>query len=368
MDPTSRREFLIKSGAAAAALGIASLADNAAAQTLVRPGALVSVGDASVKELALLGVDAAKKAGAQYADVRISQNRSQRIFTREHRVQSLDDSETFGVGVRVLSNGAWGFAAGRELTKDQVLKLVKRAMAQAQANQSALVRPVVLAPVKPTPNGTWNTPIEIDPFSVAIEDKVALLLAANDAALKVDGARFVTSGMFFLREEKTLATSDGTFVVQTIYRTQPTMTVTAVAKDFSDFQTRQSTDVQPMGLGYEHVRDAKLVENAPRWADEAVQKLSAKPVEVGQVRSRAPPHAPLAHDPRIDRAPHRARPRDGIRSQLCGHEFRLATGQDARPVPLRPRDHEHPGRPRTRWARSAPSAGMMRASRPTPSS
>jgi TldD protein len=309
MDPTSRRDFLIKSGAAAAALGIASLAENASAQTLVLPGAPVSAGDASIKDLALLGVDAAKKAGAQYADVRIAQNRSQRIFTREHRVQALDDSETFGIGVRVLANGAWGFAAGRELTKDQVLALVKRAMAQAQANRTALVRPVVLAPVTPTPNGTWNTPIEIDPFSVAIEDKVALLLAANDAALKVQGARFVTSGMFFLREEKTLATSDGTFVVQTIYRTQPTMTVTAVAPDFSDFQSRQSTDVQPMGLGYEHVRDAKLLENAPRWAGEAVQKLSAKPVEVGKYDLVLHPthlwltiHESIAHPTELDRA------------------------------------------------------------------
>ena len=309
MDPTSRREFLIKSGAAAAALGIASLADNAAAQTLIVPGAPVSAGDASIKELALLGVDAAKKAGAQYADVRIAQNRSQRIFTRERRVQALDDSETFGIGVRVLANGAWGFAAGRELTKDQVLTLVKRAMAQAQANRTALVRPVVLAPVTPTANGTWNTPIEIDPFSVAIEDKVALLLAANEAALKVQGARFVTSGMFFLREEKTLATSDGTFVVQTIYRAQPTMTVTAVAPDFSDFQSRQSTDIQPMGLGYEHVRDAKLIENAPRWAGEAVQKLSAKPVEVGKYDLVLHPthlwltiHESIAHPTELDRA------------------------------------------------------------------
>jgi len=309
MDPTSRREFLIKSGAAAAALGIASLADNAAAQTLIVPGAPVSAGDASIKELALLGVDAAKKAGAQYADVRIAQNRSQRIFTRERRVQALDDSETFGIGVRVLANGAWGFAAGRELTKDQVLTLVKRAMAQAQANRTALVRPVVLAPVTPTANGTWNTPIEIDPFSVAIEDKVALLLAANEAALKVQGARFVTSGMFFLREEKTLATSDGTFVVQTIYRAQPTMTVTAVAPDFSAFQSRQSTDIQPMGLGYEHVRDAKLIENAPRWAGEAVQKLSAKPVEVGKYDLVLHPthlwltiHESIAHPTELDRA------------------------------------------------------------------
>ena len=93
------------------------------------PPAPTSVGDASIKELALLGVDAAKQAGAQYADVRISENRSQTIFTRERRVQNMSDSETFGIGVRVLVNGAWGFAAGRELTRDDVQRLVKRAVA-----------------------------------------------------------------------------------------------------------------------------------------------------------------------------------------------------------------------------------------------
>ena len=79
-------------------------------------------------------------------------------------------------------------------------------------------------------NGTWKSPIEIDPFNVAIEDKVALLLAANQAALAVKGARFVNSSMFFLREEKTFASTDGSFTVQTIYRTQPSMTVTAVGQ------------------------------------------------------------------------------------------------------------------------------------------
>jgi TldD protein len=311
MDSNSRREFLKKTGAAAAALGLAAYADPAEAATrLIVPSAPPpSPGDASIKEIALYGVDTAKKAGAQYADVRISENRSQRIFTREHRVQGLNDSETFGIGVRVLVNGAWGFAAGRELTKEEVSRLVKRAVAQAAANRSALVRPVVLAPVTPTPNGEWKTPIEIDPFGVAIEDKVALLLAANEAALKVQGARFVTSGMFFLREQKTLATTDGTFVTQTIYRAQPTMTVTAVSSNFSDFQSRQSNDIQPMGLGYEHVRDAKLVENAPRWASEAVQKLSAKPVEVGKYDLVLHPthlwltiHESIAHPTELDRS------------------------------------------------------------------
>src|SRR5690606_21113051 len=96
---------------------------------------------------------------------------------------------------------------------------------------------------------------------------------------------------------------------QTIFRTQPSMTVTAVSPDMSDFQTRQSTDIQPMGRGYEHVTDAKLVETAPRWADEAVQKLSAKSVEVGRYDLVLHPthlwltiHEAIAHPTELDRA------------------------------------------------------------------
>jgi len=257
----------------------------------------------------MLALDAAKSAGASYADVRISRNRNQAISTRERRVQNLVDNETFGFGVRVLVDGAWGFAASRELTRDEVSRIARQAVAQARANRTTLVRPVTLAPVTPTPDGTWRGPARIDPFDVPIEEKVELLLAANAAALGVAGARFVNSQMFFLREEKTLATTDGTYVVQTIYRAQPSLNITAVASDNSDFQTRQSNDVQPMGKGYEHVLDAKLVENAPKWADEAVRKLSAKPVEVGRYDLVLHPshlwltiHESIAHPTELDRA------------------------------------------------------------------
>ena len=257
----------------------------------------------------MLALDAAKSAGASYADVRISRNRNQAISTRERRVQNLVDNETFGFGVRVLVDGAWGFAASRDLTRDEVARVARQAVAQARANRTTMVRPVTLAPVTPTPDGSWRSPARIDPFDVPVEEKAALLLAANAAALGVSGARFVNSQMFFLREEKTLATTDGTYVVQTIFRAQPTLTVTAVASDNSDFQTRQSNDIQPMGKGYEHVLDAKLVENAPRWAEEAVRKLSAKPVEVGRYDLILHPshlwltiHESIAHPTELDRA------------------------------------------------------------------
>jgi TldD protein len=303
--PHTRREFLQLSSAAA--LGLAAY--RLPPQYRIAPPTTPPLTDPTFKELAMRALDAAKSAGAEYADVRISQNRNQAIQAREHRVQSLSDSETFGFGVRVLVKGAWGFAASRELAADEMVRVARQAVAQAQANRAALERPVVLAPVSPTANGTWRGPAEIDPFEVPVEEKAALLLDANAAALKVQGAKFVSSGMFFLREEKTLATSDGTYVVQTIFRSQPQMTVTAVAPDFSDFQSRQSNDIQPMGRGYEHVRDAKLVENATRWATEAVQKLGAKPVDVGRYDLVLHPthlwltiHESIAHPTELDRA------------------------------------------------------------------
>src|SRR5690606_22265183 len=126
-----------------------------------------------------------------------------------------------GFGVRVLVDGAWGFAASADVKRDEVARIARQAVAQAKANRSALIRPVELAPAEVTPDGSWRSPAQIDPFDIAIEDKVALLLAANEAALRVRGARFVNSNMFFLREEKTFANSEGTFTVQTIYRAQP---------------------------------------------------------------------------------------------------------------------------------------------------
>ncbi len=312
----SRREFLRTTSAAAAAIGLAACG---AAQRPLEEAPTPSpaptndhagtAGDPSFRELALLALDAAKSSGASYADVRISRNRSQRVFTRERRVQGITDRETFGFGVRVLVDGAWGFAASRELTRDEVPRVAKQAVAQARANRASLVRPVVLAPVKPVPDGVWRSPARTDPFDIAIEDKVALLLAANEAALAVKGARFVSSAMFFLKEEKTLATTDGTYAVQTIFRSQPSVNVTAVASDFSDFQSRSSTDIQPMGRGYEQVTDADLVANATRWAEEAVEKLSARPVEVGRYDLVLHPthlwltiHESIAHPTELDRA------------------------------------------------------------------
>ena len=306
----SRREFLRTTGAAAAAAGLTSLVPAPLIADPASPrGALPTPGDAVLNELAQRALDAARSAGASYADVRISNGRTQSITTRERRVQGVSDAETFGFGVRTLVDGAWGFAASSILTAEEVARVARQAVAQARANRAALVRPVVLAPAPVVRDGTWRSPARIDPFEVPLADKVELLLAANAAALGVRGARFVNSAMFFLKDEKTYANTDGTTTVQTIFRAQPSMSVTAVSADGSDFQSRESTDVQPMGLGYEHVLDARLAENAPRWAAEAVEKLGARSVEVGRYDLLLHPthlwltiHESIAHPTELDRA------------------------------------------------------------------
>jgi TldD protein len=289
-----RRDFLATGAAAAASLALPA------------PALSASGAEDDHRELAMRALDAARGAGAEYADVRVSRNRSQALSTRERQITGFEDSDTFGFGVRVLADGAWGFAASRETTPDEAARVARLAVAQARANAAARRGRVELAPVEAVPDGRWRSPIETDPFEVAIEEKVDLLFRANAAALGVAGARFVNSSMFFVREEKTFASTEGTYTVQTIYRSYPQMTVTAVAG--ADFQTRLSTPVQPMGLGYEHVRGADLVGNAPRWAEDAVAKLSARPVQPGRYDLVLMPshlfltiHESIAHPTELDR-------------------------------------------------------------------
>jgi TldD protein len=314
----NRRDFVKGSAAAAAVSALGARAAGALplgelpAGVIAPPngGRIITTGipgDPALHDLAMKALDAARSAGASYADVRIGRYRSQFVSTRERRVQGLADSETFGVGVRTLVNGAWGFAATRELTTDGVTGAAQTAAAQAKANRAAQVRPVTLAPTSPTPGGEWKSPIKVDPFTVPVADKVALLLAANEAALKA-GAKFVTSGMSFLREEKTFASTDGTYTVQTIYRSSPNVNVTAVSSDNSDFQSRSSTEIAPKGLGYEHVTESDLVGNAQKWAGEAMEKLKAKPVDVGRYDLILHPsnlfltiHESVAHPLELDR-------------------------------------------------------------------
>jgi TldD protein len=303
----SRRDFVKKAAAAAALTAIGSRGD-ALAQLPLHVAPPRTAAD-DFPELCRRAVDAARAGGAQYADARIARYRSQGVQTRERRVQGLSDNETAGIGVRALVNGAWGFAATAELTPDSVTEVARAAIAQARANRAALARPIVLAPYGAAQTGTWRSPIKTDPFTIPIAAKAEILLAANAAAMRVRGVRFASSGVNFLREEKWFANSEGSNTEQVLYRCSPGMNITAISPDNSDFQSRNSTEISPRGLGYEYFVDADLPGKAPGWANEAVQKLSGKPVEVGRYDLVLHPthlwltiHESIAHPTELDRA------------------------------------------------------------------
>jgi TldD protein len=300
-----RRDFLIHGALVGAGLGLGG-GRLEAQPWLVWPSAPSA--DPYFRELAALALEAALSAGAQHADFRISRNRSQSVSTRERQITGLSDGETFGFGVRVLVDGTWGFAASGELERDEVQRIARVAAAQAKANRVAQRQPVELAPTEVYPDGRWQSPIRVDPFEVSIEEKIDLLLRANAAALGVAGLRFVNSSLFFVHEEKFYADTAGTVTNQTVYRANANMNCTAVAADGSDFQSRSATDVPPRALGWEYILESDLVGNAARWAEEAVEKLSARPVQPGRYDLVLLPshlwltiHESIAHPTELDR-------------------------------------------------------------------
>jgi TldD protein len=307
---TNRRDFIKQGGVAAAAVAITACRTAppapAPAPSVAASGA--SRMDASVKELLMEALNAARLAGAGFADARIQRSRNNVVSTRERQITNVVDTDTMGIGVRALVDGTWGFAATRDLSRAGVARAAREAVAIAKANRMARDRAVQLAPAPAEPNGVWQSDFKVDPFTIPVEEKVALLLAANDAALKVPGIRFVNSSLFFAKEEKSYANSDGTVTVQTLVRTGVPFSATAIAPDNSDFQARGAV-VAPMGRGWEYVLEQDLVGNAPRWATEAVEKLNAKPVEVGKYDLILHPtnlwltiHESIAHPTELDRA------------------------------------------------------------------
>jgi len=149
--------------------------------------------------------------GASYADIRISRHKNQSIRTRENRVDRISNSESYGFGVRVLVDGTWGFAASHRLTKSNVAKITRRALEIAQANKIAQRLPVELAEVD-SYEDEWLSPIEKDPFQVPIDEKIDLLLTVNAEALKVEGAKYCSSSMLFMNEEKHFASTEGSYI------------------------------------------------------------------------------------------------------------------------------------------------------------
>jgi TldD protein len=300
----TRRSFLKTGSAALGALAVAPRMLPAVPEPRPLPPLYT---DPATRELMMEALDAAKRAGASWADVRISRNRTNSIQTRERQVTDVVDADTMGCGVRVLVDGCWGFCATEELTKAGVGGAAQEAAAIARANRVARDRRVELAPAPSHKDVTWRSAYTIDPFTVPVEEKADLLLRANAEALKAPNVRFVNSGLSFVKEERNYANTDGSVITQDYVRSWVTLACTAVGT--GDFAQRGPEVVQPAGRGWEYVLEADVVTNARKWGEEASEKLGAKSVEVGRYDLILHPsqlfltiHESLAHPTELDRA------------------------------------------------------------------
>lgn len=249
----------------------------------------------------------AKKLGAEYADIRINRYRIESIGTRERQVQFVSRGENFGFGVRLLIKGTWGFSASPDVTESEVLRVTREAAAIAKANAGFNKKKVELAPA-PKASGSWKSPIRKDPFDVSTDEKIEFLLRLNDSALAVKGVSFVNSSVAWVNEQKYLATSEGTRTDQYLIRGVPNFSVTAVDRTKGDFQTRNAL-AQGRSAGWEYTSDYDWIGEARQAGEEAVEKLSAKPVEPGAYDLVLHPshlfltiHESVGHSTELDRA------------------------------------------------------------------
>ncbi len=242
-----RREFLIGAG-----VGIGGLLMPMAFSRTIAAEALTERIDIGLKKrLADAALSAATGAGASYCDVRIGRYLRQSILTREKNVQGVLNTESTGVGVRVIAGGAWGFAATNDLSVDGVVAAARQATAVAKANAINQTEPVQLAPTPGVGEVSWAAPVAKNAMTVPIQDKVELLMAANAGAMAA-GADFVRSSIAAINEQKYFASTDGSYIDQDVQRIAAPFQVTAIDKASGKFRSRSGLSA-PMGMGYEYL-------------------------------------------------------------------------------------------------------------------
>jgi TldD protein len=318
-----RRDFIKGAGAGMGGLLLPSFIGMGNA---VAAEVLVSKMDVALKKkLADIALNAATKAGATYCDVRIGRYLRQFVITRENKVQNVVNTESTGVGIRVIANGTWGFAATSEMSDDAIANAALQATQIAKANSKYQSTPVQLAPQKGVGEVSWKTPIKKNPMEVPIKEKVDLLLGVNAAALK-NGANFVRSIIFAVNEQKYFASTDGSYIDQDVFRIWAPLQATAIDKASGKFRTRSGLSA-PMGMGYEYL-DAKpsgrvalpggavaystsynMHEDAIAAAKQARAKLTARSVKPGKYDLVLDPshlwltiHESVGHPTELDRA------------------------------------------------------------------
>jgi TldD protein len=228
-----------------------------------------------MKDLASWALSTATQRGATYADVRIVNDRTRALATKNGKIGNASDSQSQGLGVRVIVDGAWGFASSAELERAAVEATAARAVEIAKASAQVKQSDVRLVPEKPVKT-EWTTPYKIHPFSISIEQNLALLMKIDAELRSVVGVTLAEANMNFRQEEQWFFSSEGADIQQTKITTGAGYVAYAFAG--SEIQKRSypnSFGGQWQNKGYELIEELKLVENARRIGEEAVALHSA---------------------------------------------------------------------------------------------
>ena len=234
-----------------------------------------------MKDLCSRAVDAALGAGADYADARVVERRQQHVGTRNGQVETVDDAESAGIGVRVLVRGAWGFAAANRLDGSGARDTGLRAVAFARAGSGADGHAdVSLAPLEPR-SGEYRTPADRDPVEVPLSEKVALCLRAEEG-LRSAEVRVSEAGVRAMRERRWLRSSEGTDVFQELLECGGGIDATAIRGGLVQVRSFPSAHGgASFQGGWEELDRLGLEREAPRVAEEAAALLSAPPCPAG---------------------------------------------------------------------------------------
>ena len=260
-----------------------------------------------MRDLTDRALDTATSQGASYADVRIVRRLDESISVKSQRVEGVASGESEGFGVRVLVDGAWGFASSHRLETAEIDRVAAEAVRIARASATAIRRPVVLDG-RPPAHGTYETPVAEDPFAVPLETKIGDLLAADRAMNGVKGIAYTESLYAAQREWKTFAASDGSFTEQTITHVGSGIEANAIEGDEHQRRSWPDNGGGWQAAGYEFVRELDLLGHAEAYAEEAVALLSAPQCPPGRATIILDPsqlymqiHESCGHPTELDR-------------------------------------------------------------------
>jgi len=235
-----------------------------------------------MKQFASWALDTAVSRGATYAEVRVLDTRQRYLSTKNGQISQVRESQSLGLGIRVVAAGGWGFASTDALTHADVDRAAALAVEIARASALTKKQDVHLVPEQKIVDH-WASPCRIDPFSIPVSSSLELLLKIDEELRKVPGVTLAEAAMDFRRVEQLFLSSLGSEIYQ--LKTQTGTGYVATSFFGSEIQRRSypnSFGGQYQNKGYELVEELNLLPNARRVAEEAVALHKADQCPAGE--------------------------------------------------------------------------------------